>query len=77
VNKNVTTPEGGPPADTRTGCHTKAHFNAAIGTDIRCTPTPPRYRSGVPAPEQSPAMPIGFMDGSALRLLLPNPNEVA
>jgi hypothetical protein len=28
VNKNVTTPEGGPPADTRTGCH-KAHFNAA------------------------------------------------
>src|ERR1700756_4663061 len=23
VNKNVTTPEGGPPADTRTGCHTK------------------------------------------------------
>src|SRR4029077_1521112 len=28
VNKNVTTPEGGPPADTRTGCH-KAHFNGA------------------------------------------------
>jgi hypothetical protein len=23
VNRNVTTPEGGPPADTRAGCHTK------------------------------------------------------
>src|ERR1700694_429048 len=23
VNRNVTTPEGGSPADTRTGCHTK------------------------------------------------------
>ena len=28
VNKNVTTPEGGAPSDTRTGCH-NAHFNAA------------------------------------------------
>ena len=27
VNKNVTTPEGGPPTDTRTGCH-KAPFKA-------------------------------------------------
>ena len=34
VNRNVTTPEGGPPSDTRTGCH-KAHFNAVNRDDFR------------------------------------------
>ena len=30
VNKKVTTPEGGPPADTRTECHTKAGYRGQL-----------------------------------------------
>ncbi len=35
VNRNVTTPEGGPPADTRTGCHTKPTSTQQTATDFR------------------------------------------
>src|ERR1700739_2275746 len=35
VNRNVTTPEGGPPADTRTGCHTKPTTIQQTATDFR------------------------------------------
>ena len=35
VNRNVTTPEGGPPADTRTGCHTKPTTTQQTATDFR------------------------------------------
>jgi hypothetical protein len=30
VIKKVTTPEGGPPADTRTECHTKAGYRGQL-----------------------------------------------
>ncbi len=35
VNKNVTTPEGGPSADTRTGCHTEPTSTQQTATDFR------------------------------------------
>jgi hypothetical protein len=35
VNRNVTTPEGGPPADTRKGCHTKPTSMQQTATDFR------------------------------------------
>src|ERR1700730_18899736 len=34
VNKNVTTPEGGCPGDTRTGCHTKPTTTPQPATDF-------------------------------------------
>ena len=38
VNRNVTTPEGRPPADTRTGCHTLPSFTPPTATDFRDSP---------------------------------------
>ena len=35
MNRNVTTPEGGPPADRRTGCHTKPTTTQQTATDFR------------------------------------------
>ena len=35
VNRKVTIPEGGPPADTRTGCHTKPTTTQQIAADFR------------------------------------------
>jgi hypothetical protein len=40
VNRNVTTPEGDPPSDTRTGCHTEPRPTSHIGGSGPETPAP-------------------------------------
>ena len=48
VNKNVTTPEGGCPGDTRTGCHTKPTTTPQTATDFRDSRKSSIWRQGPP-----------------------------